>query len=149
MQCLEMGETDPVSVRRPMTDDKLKNHILMQPGPVMTARTAHRSVAYSDRTVASQRVRPVMLSLQQEGLGKFHEQGKEAYYFKPLPDDDNKEGVLAKLGGGENVWEEYIDTFKKKDPSIKPTQMKRMLDQAPNRDALKQMGLISDEELDD
>ena len=45
-----------------------------------------------------------MLSLQQEGLGCFKEQGKETYYFKPLPTEANKEAILAKLDGGEDVW---------------------------------------------
>lgn len=146
MQCLEKGDTDPISVRQPLTDEKLKKHILTRPGPVTTARTAYRTVPYSDRTVASQRVRPAMLALQQEGLGSYKEQGKEAFYFKPLPVEENKDAILAKLGDGEDVWEEYAANFKKKDPTIRPSQMERMLKQSPNREALRQLGLISDNE---
>ena len=147
-QCLEKGESDPLAVRRPITDDKLQSHILTRPGPVTTARTAYRSVSYSDRTVASQRVKPVMLTLQQEGLGCFKEQGKEAYYFKPLPTEGNKEAILAKLGGGEDVWGDYVSNFRKKDSSINTSQMKRMLKQAPHQQELKELGLISDEDSD-
>ena len=69
-----------------------------------------------DRTVASQRVRPVMLSVQQEGLGCFKEQGKEAYDFTPLSTEANKEAILAKLDGGEDVWGDYTINFKTKWP---------------------------------
>ena len=89
---------------------------------------------------------PCWLSL----FGTLHVQvGKvpeEAFYFKPLPVEENKDAILAKLGDGEDVWEEYAANFKKKDPTIRPSQMERMLKQSPNREALRQLGLISDNE---
>ena len=142
VQCIDKDETDPQPAKRELTIEKVITHILTRPGPLTTPRDCYKTVTFSERTFASQKVKGLFSQLQTEGLGHFHQQGKEICYFKPLPTEVNKRKITEKLASPnishEEAWDKYVSTYLKIDEAqITQSQMTRFLRCAPKKDELK------------
>ena len=72
-----------------------------------------------------------MKKLSESKLGEFKQlTQKERAYYKPLPEDNNKEALLPIIGSGK--WEDYVFNFKTSDVRyITATQHNRLLRQFP------------------
>lgn len=82
-----------------------------------------------------------MKLLSEKEIGEFKQlTQKERAYYKPLPEEDNKESINLIIGSGK--WEDYLRNFKTVDMQyITSTQHNRLLLQSPHLEVMEDYGI--------
>ena len=105
-------------------------HILLSKGPFCTPRSVIKNMTTKIRPKLDE-IAEHMKKLDDRNIGTFitltH---KERAYFKPLPEDANKEAICSVIG---ERWEEYCSNFKTIDIKyITVTQFNRLFASSPH-----------------
>lgn len=111
---------------------EIKEHMLLRPGPLTTPRAVYKSIHYSMRIAAKNKVVEIMKDLEQNGLEAYLQISNiESVFFKPLPTDSNKEKIEALLI--KSNWTDYCSMFGKREATrlISEAQFARLLDNSP------------------
>lgn len=111
-------------------ESEIIQHLLMRPGPFTTPRAVYRSIRFSMRPKAKEKLPDIIKKLELEGLGSFLQfSSTESVYYKPKPTNNNEEKVTAYLKN--NTWKDYCDAINKKDTLISAAQYTRLIAKAP------------------
>ncbi len=111
----------------------MSSHILQRPGPFTTPRAVYKTIRFSLRGKAQEHAASLMKTLSDEGTGVYLTFGRnESVYFKPTPEEDNKEKVEPLVGS----WEDYKENFTKRDEVITTSQYNKLVAKAPHVDEL-------------
>ena len=109
-------------------DVEITEHLLLRPGPLTTPRAVYKSIRYSMRNKARDRLPDIMKALSDDGLGSFLKvSSTESVYFKPEPIPSNEDKV--KLHLKKNTWQHYCDAFSERESHnlISASQFDRLL----------------------
>lgn len=112
--------------------NEIQEHLLLRPGPLTTPRAVYKTIRYSMRTKAQEKLTDIMAKLERNGLGAYVQlSSNESVFFKPLPNDDNKEKIEPLLT--RNKWTDYCNMFTSKEATrlISEAQFNRLIKKSP------------------
>lgn len=117
-----------------------EKYILMCKGPFCTPRSVIKNMTIKARPKLEE-IADCMKLLSEKEIGEFKQlTQKERAYYKPLPEEDNKESINLIIGSGK--WEDYVRNFKTVDMQyITSTQHNRLLLQSPHLEVMEDYGI--------